>query len=123
MQETPPQVMETRLKERVELFYFSLFTVLLAVSALMLFFLAYTQRSIFSAIDPAMFVVPFLCYTFCLLCSCLAMTLMPLHMRTSGNKAGLSPSRLWLYLAASFGSLSVILFLVATSSVLLLILL
>lgn len=95
--------------------FFLLFTAILGVSALMLMFLSYTEKQLFAEADPALFVMPFLCYTLAMPCACLAMALLPVYMGING--AGPKSARLWLYLAAAFGTLAVLLFLAASLSV------
>lgn len=104
-----------RLKERVETLFFSLNAVVLFASAAMLFFLAYAKRELFSAIDPALFVCPFLGYTFSILCAVLSMGFIALHAHSRPQTLpGLSLARLWLYPATALGFLAVLLFAVAT---------
>ncbi|MGE5307812.1 MAG: hypothetical protein ACM3OC_01850 [Deltaproteobacteria bacterium] len=94
---------------RVEVFFFSLFVAVLAVSPLVLMFLAYTQKELFSAFDPAVFVLPFLGCTLAMPSAALAALCLPLYAH--------SRMRFWLYLGAAFGSISLILFLTASFAI------
>ena len=102
-------------ENEVESLFLLLFGAILLVSALMLLFLAYAERQLFSAVDPALFVTPFLVYALAMPCACLAMTLLPIYLNRRG--AGSPTARLWLYPAAAFGTLCLLLFLFASCAV------
>lgn len=115
-----------RLKQRVEASFFAACAIILALSCAMFLVLTIARGSIFSEIDAGAFVIPFLGYTFAMLTACLALGFLPLYTHARAAyyaKAGLTigpypPSvRSWLYPAAAFVTLTILLFLTATFTV------
>jgi hypothetical protein len=92
-----------------ELLFSVLCLVVPAISGLMLFFLAFARREIFSAIDPSLFVAPFLSYTLAMPCGVISVIFSALYTKAR--------FRLWLYPAVAFGALAVILFIAGTLAV------
>jgi hypothetical protein len=124
-----------RLRGSAEAIFPVLCTTVSVLSGLMLFFLIFARKEIFGAVDPALFVTPFISFTLTMPCAVLSLVFAAFyaHARSAQliswiesnqpEQQEYSRTRFWLYPAVAFGTIAVILFLAGAASITYLILL